>query len=289
MLIRGAVHAALSGCCLVAADAALLAAFWTEGLDWSVALAGHLALSLVVALAGRPGSARPGRQGTVLQLAAWTALLGPFGALIGMTLVLPRGDVRGDAGDEAGAGAPSQGIITLGAEGDAVPGRLEALHNTLLDSRLRLGGARSVRPLLDILIEGTTAEKLDALGLIAKRYVPALAPALRRGLQDTDASVRVLAATVIAQLHNSHTKRIGTLQEAMLSGSAPAAWRALGEARLAYAASGLLEADRARRETDEGQACLERANALEFADGQLNPARPDGASDAALLEACDAA
>jgi hypothetical protein len=239
----------------------------------------------VVALASRPGSAHPRRQGAVMQLAAWTVLLGPFGALIGMTLLLPRGDVRSDAR----AGATSQGVITPETEDDAAPGRLEALHNTLLDGRLRLGGAGGVRPLLDIVIEGTTAEKLDALGLIARRYVPALAPALKRGIQDADASVRVLAATVMAQLHNSHTRRIGTLQDAAQSGSTPAAWRALGEARLAYATSGLLESDRARREAKEGRACLERADALEPADALPDPAQPGGAPDAVLLVACDAA
>ena len=156
-----------------------------------------------------------------MQLAAWTTLLGPFGALIGMTLVLPQ---RG-AGDDVEAGAASQGVVTPEAEGEAGPGRLEVLHSTLLDSRLRLGGTRNVRPLLDIVIEGTTAEKLDALGLIARRYVPALAPALRRGLQDGDASVRVLAATVMAQLHNSQTRHIGALQEAAQAAPSPAAWR----------------------------------------------------------------
>jgi hypothetical protein len=269
-MIRGTVRVALFGCCLVALEAALLAAFCNGWFDWPMALTAHLALSLVVVLVGRSGAER---REAVLQLAAWTALLGPFGALIGMTLVLP--------------GAACRDVATPEAEGDATPGRIEALHNTLLDGRLRLGGAHGVRPLLDIVIEGTTAEKLDALGLIAKRYVPALAPALRRGLEDGDASVRVLAATVMAQLHNGHTRRIGALQEAAQAVSTPAAWRALGEARLGYATSGLLETDRARREADEGTVCLARADALEFTDAP--PAQSAGAPDVALEAVCDAA
>ncbi len=89
--------------------------------------------------------------------------------------------------------------------------RLELLHGSLLDRRLRLGHAHAIRPLLDVMIEGTQVEKLDALSLISKRYAPALAPALRRALEDKDGSVRVLAATVMAQQHNAFTKRIGAL------------------------------------------------------------------------------
>ena len=77
---------------------------------------------------------------------------------------------------------------------------------------MRLERAHAIRPLLDVIIEGTQLEKFDALSLISKRYDPALAPALRRALEDKDASVRVLAATVLAQQNNAHTKRIGALQ-----------------------------------------------------------------------------
>jgi Mg/Co/Ni transporter MgtE len=59
MLNRGAAYAALFGCCLVAVDGALLAAFWTRQLDWPMALVVHLALCLVVVLAGRSGTACP--------------------------------------------------------------------------------------------------------------------------------------------------------------------------------------------------------------------------------------
>ena len=180
-----------------------------------------------------------------LQLIGWTACLGPFGALIGAMLLLPR---KADNTDLAEVAAPHP-----------VPSRLTALHTAINDHRLRILGAHASRPLLDIVIEATTAEKLDALSLIAKRYTPALAPALKKALEDTDASVRVLAATVLAQLNNDHTRHIGALQNVTQATPTHASWRALGEARLAYAASGLLDADRAQREADEGRACLARA------------------------------
>ena len=188
-----------------------------------------------------------------LQLIGWTACLGPFGTLIGTMLLLPR---NADSTNLTATGAP-----------DPAHSRLTALHTAINDHRLRILGAHASRPLLDIVIEATTAEKLDALSLIAKRYTPAFAPALRKALEDADGSVRVLAATVMAQLNNDHTRHIGALQNTALAAPTGASWRALAEARLAYAASGLLDADRAQREADEGRACLARADALEAENG----------------------
>jgi polysaccharide biosynthesis protein PelE len=288
MLTRGAACSLLLGCGFVAFDAALLVAFYTEALDWPMALAAHLAVSLVLTLSGLRGAARGGpgaeRYRVRLHFATWAVLLGPFGGLIGMMLFMPKASPE--------ARVTSGGIATPpGAERDAAPSRLEALHNTLLDSRLRLGGGNAVRPLLDIVIEGTAAEKLDALGLVARHYVPALAPTLRRALRNADCSVRVLAATAMAQLHNGHTRRIGALQDLAQAASTSAAWRTLGEARLAYAASGLLESDRARDEADEGRTCLARADALEPAGAKApaHPAPEGAAADAALEALCHAA
>lgn len=271
---RGVV-AVLLGCGLMGLEAALLAEFWAGGIGWRPALGIHLALSFGAAL---PGSGRGAQRAARLQLAAWMAVLGPFGVLIGMTLFLPRASARAEAVLRPGAPDP-------GAE--PAPDALEMLRNDLMDGRLRLGGGHLIRPLLDVVIEGETTEKLDALSLIAKRYVPGFAPALRRALGDADGSVRVLAATVMAQLHNGHTRGIGALQEAVQAAPTAEGWRALGEARLAYAASELLETDRARREADEGRACLARA-------GGRDPAhRPDaapvgGAAGDLLAAACRA-
>ncbi len=254
MPTRRVTSTILLGCSLVAFEAMLFVLLYTERFIWPLAVGVHLALCLNVALPGlrNIGRSAPGaeRQGAMLQLAVWTALLGPFGALIGMTLLLPRAGT--------GSAASIADTAAAAAEPDAMPSRLETLHNTLLDGRLRLDGAHAIRPLLDIIIEGTTAERLDALGLIAKHYLPAFAPALKRALQDPDTSVRVLAATVMAQLHNRHTKHIGALQDAAQAAPELKVWRMLAEARLAYAASGLLEPDRAKREMDEAHACQAR-------------------------------
>ena len=124
----------------------------------------------------------------------------------------------------------------------------------------RLQGALAARPMLDIMIEGTRLEKLDALGVISRRYAPAFATALRRALQDLDNSVRVLGATVLAQQHGIFAKRLGALQaKAKEDPGNPGICRDLGQACLAYAESGLLEAAEARALAREAHANFARA------------------------------
>jgi hypothetical protein len=184
----------------------------------------------------------------VLQLVAWTALAGPFGTLIAAALMVPR--VTAETGD-----ADNQGFEVA---------RLELLHGSLLDRRLRFEHAHPIRPLLDVIIDGTQVEKLDALSLISKRYAPALAPTLKRALGDKDASVRVLAATVMARQHNAYTKRIGTRQAiARAAPEDPNHLSELGQAHLDYAVSGLLETSRAEAETTQARVHLGRAEQLD--------------------------
>lgn len=243
--LRGTA-AALLGFGLFSLDVALLSTFYAGQIDWQWALGTHLALCLAPMLPAFWLDQTGGRYGARLQLAVWMVLLGPFGVVIGMMLFLPVAAARTACFSEDGAVAPD---------------RLITLHHDLLDGRLRLRGGHAIRPMLDILIEGDTPQKLDALSLIGKRYQPRFVPALRRALQDADGSVRVLAATVMAQLNNTHTRRIGALQDAVQDTPTAEAWRALGHARQAYAASGLLEAERAGQEADRAHECLNSAAA----------------------------
>ena len=78
--------------------------------------------------------------------------------------------------------------------------RAERVHVALLDRRVRLDGASHIRPLMDVIAEGSRSEKLEALRVVYRRYEAGLSTVLKRALQDSDTSVRVLAATVIAKL-----------------------------------------------------------------------------------------
>lgn len=187
-----------------------------------------------------------------LQLFLWSALAGPFGAAIVGALLIPR--------SLSTEGAPKPGSA---GSGENTLSCVERLHNALLDQRLRLAQAYEVRPMLDVIIDGTQSEKFDALRLIGKHYTSSAAPVLKRAIEDKDASVRVLAATVMAQLHNSFVKRIGERQgTAKAAPEAPDGWSALAQAHLDYARSGLLEASRVDNELDQARSCLSRVGSL---------------------------
>jgi hypothetical protein len=197
----------------------LFLAFVAHRLDTRWYSTVHLGLGAVIAIAGiwwAWSSATAGARGNaaiVVQLALWTVLGGPFGLTIAAMLLVPRSPKAGrtQAGTAAKAARAGRSELT----------RFELLHNAMLDHRLRLEHAYLIRPLLDVILDGTQTEKLDALSIISKRYTPQLAPVLRRALEDKEASVRVLAATVIAQQHNRNTTPIGTSQT--MAGATPEA------------------------------------------------------------------
>jgi hypothetical protein len=239
---------------LLCAQAALFLAFTLGRLELPAYLACHLGLCAVAAIVGgrwamAPSAPNPSdRIAMVAQVVGWTALAGPFGSVIALGLLIPRAAARPD----------------VGSEPNATLSRLELLHGSLLDRRLRLDRAHATRPLLDVVIDGAQSEKFDALSLMAKRFVPALAPALKQALEDKDGSVRVLAATVMARQHNACTRRIGDAQAMTRAApEAPEGWRELGQAHLDYARSGLLEASRADTELGHARAHLTRAEQLD--------------------------
>jgi hypothetical protein len=192
------------------------------------------------------------RNAVLIQLLVWTVLAGPFGTAVAAMLLVPTSPRASRAEDKTESG--------FGRDARSQVARLELVHGSLLDRRLRIEHAHRVRPLADVILDGTQLEKFDALGLISKRFSPAVAPTLRRALEDKDGSVRVLAASVLAKQHDGHTKRIGALQaKAQAASACSEAWRELGQARLDYAGSGLLEASRADVELRHARDDLARA------------------------------
>jgi hypothetical protein len=252
-------------------QAELFFGFSADRISLATYLALHLALCATTAVIGSwwaASSSAPNRADSivlVLQLVAWTTLAGPFGTAIAAALLVPR------------TAASEQPDVAGGPR--ATLSRMELLHHALLDRRLHLDQAKPIRPLLDVIIDGTQLEKFDALRLIFKRYVPAAAFALKRALEDKDASIRVLAATVMAQQHNACTKRIGDCQaNARAAPDMPSGWRELGKAHLDYALSGLLEGSRAETECAHARGYLASAVKLESAGRLADPsARPTAA------------
>ncbi len=211
---------------------------------------------------GRPQS--DPRDRIAVQMLVWSGLAGPFGAFVALGLLVPQEPAASRFDRQAvGAGGP-----------DGSPAPLDAAERVqigLLDKRVRLEGAARIRPLLDVMTEGSREERLEALRVIYKRYDRDLGPALRQALQDPDSSVRVLAATVIASLNGKFGLAIGKrLSEAAASPEAGGGWRRLAEARLDYARSGLLERSRARAQILSANEDLARATRLDPSDPAQN-------------------
>jgi hypothetical protein len=245
--------------CLLCQETALFLAFCTGLLNMAMFLSFHLGLCAMTAsfglvwvrISSGVGDARD-KVAVVFHLAAWTTVAGPFGTLITAALLVPR------------RVAPIRTDDLVETEPHSELTRLELLQGSLLDRRLRLERAHGVRSLLDVIIDGTQIEKFDALSLIYKRYVPALAPALQQALEDRDGSVRVLAATVMAQQHNAYTNRIGALQTiANGAPNRPEHWSNLAQAHMDYAECGLLASSRINSEVSHALTHLARANQLD--------------------------
>lgn len=249
-------------CCLVGLESAVYLRFSTGRLTLANYIYLHFGLCGISAALGcgwafgsSTATQARERAAAAIQLVTWTMLAGPFGTLLAAALLLPRvGDNR-----------PEHALRAPPAPGEApVLTRPERLHHALLDRRVRVEHASSVRPLLDVVAGGIQAEKFEALRLISKRYVPALAPALKRALEDKDGSVRVLAAKVTAQQHDTYTNRIGALQAKVAATPGMSfLWEELGQIHRDYAESGLLDRSRADAQATQAKTCLDRAKQLD--------------------------
>jgi hypothetical protein len=208
------------------------------------------------------GSLDEERNSAALQIVAWSAFAGPFGALVATALAFNPTQPRARL-------SPDEDLI----DHSAIE-RAERLHVALLERRLRFEGASTIRPLIDVIAEGSRSEKLEALRVVYRRHEAGLSTVLKRALQDSDTSVRVLAATVIAKLHATYSQNIGAWQAAATaSPDIPQNWQTLAGARLAYAESELLESPRARAQIELAVGDLSRATELD----------PDGEASTALL------
>ena len=203
-------------------------------------------------------SASGDRYCAALQIVAWSAVAGPFGAFVAAALSLPAAPISSKV---------LRDVDIDGLTADPAHEQTEFLHISLLDRRVRIEGACLVRPLMDVIAEGSQPEKLEALGVIYRKYEARLNVVLKRALQDSDTSVRVLAATVTAKLHATYSRKIGECQTAAAAEPELAQhWRDLAEVRLQYAASGLPETSRARAQIEFAVGDLSRAVELDPAD-----------------------
>jgi hypothetical protein len=242
----------------------LFAAVLWEVVDLRLYAVVHFASLLLLAagLVLRQGLApAEGMGSAALQIVAWSALGGPFGTFVAVALAL-RPVPASVAAMTVDTGA--------GPSASAGPDRAEHMHLALRDRRIRVEGAHRVRPLMDVMADGSQSERLEALSIVYRKYDADLGPVLAQALRDPSASVRVLAATVISKLNATFSRRIGDRQTtAAATPDAAQSWRKLGEARLAYAESGLLEASLARAEIEAALRDLARAAEIDPAGAEI--------------------
>ncbi len=124
--------------------------------------------------------------------------------------------------------------------------RTEALHERVVLRGHGPSVRSTVAPFGDIMARGTLAEKQSALSLIGAGFRPEFAPALRSALNDPEASIRVQAASAVAQIERHFVERGETLAARRAERPDDASLIELAQHHEALAASGLLDAGRAR-------------------------------------------
>jgi hypothetical protein len=224
-------------------------------------LASHLLVSIALAayfLWRLHRSVDEQRDSAALQIVTWSAFAGPFGVIAAAAFSICSQNCNDS----------SQDSITDDVAKKVAPiEEAERVQIALLDRRIRIEGSSLIRPLMDVIAQGSQAEKLEALGVVYRRHEAQLSEVLRCALRDSDASVRVLAATVIAKLNTRYVERAGELMAiAKANPGSAKSWRDLADARLAYADSGLLQASQAESQVELAINDLSTAIRLDPAD-----------------------
>jgi tetratricopeptide (TPR) repeat protein len=201
------------------------------------------AISLWVWATGSGRTAR--RQAALLAISA--AFLGPIGAWGSVFCNLAEGVFR----------LTARPFLVWYAE--LFPEE-EAERADLILNRLSAGGdpasgANELASFNDVVSFGSVEQKQAIVALIARRFTPAFAPALRKALQDPIPAVRVQAAAAAATIEARYVERAMALeQESVRRGHAIEMHRALGLHYEETAQSGLMEAGRVRTSEDQALA-----------------------------------
>lgn len=138
----------------------------------------------------------------------------------------------------------------------------------LLLNRLRAGGdpasgAADLSSFTDAVTYGTIEQKQAIVALIARRFTPAFAPALRQALNDPVPAVRVQAAAAAAAIEARFAARGMALErEAAAHGHPLGSLRELGRLHAEMAKCGLLESARSDAARDKALDYYRRALAL---------------------------
>jgi polysaccharide biosynthesis protein PelE len=205
-------------------------------------------------------SAVPPRRQAVL-LAVTTLALGPVGALGTLLSVCLEAIFR-----------PYASPFTEWY--DRIFAEEDELENDAFLQRLAIGGdpvsgSIQLTSFRDILAFGTIDQKQAIIALIARRFTPAFAPALRLALEDPIAAVRVQAAAAAASIENRYAQHsIELTREAELHPHSLDAERDLARHYADFAQSGLVEQQRATEAADQALTHFDKVLARQPSDGE---------------------
>lgn len=205
------------------------------GAGWAAVILHAIAAALAVAgwVHMRTDDA-PGDLWRLLALAV--AALGPIGVVgTGALVLLVRGFHRLDA--LARASSP----LRPGREDDLLP-----FERADANVEATLGRRAAVVPFADVLAQGTPEQKQEMVSIISANFQPTFARALRGAMNDTEPSVRMMAAAAAARIESGFLDSSMTL-ETKWADEPGNAHRALELARHydAFAATDLLDESRA--------------------------------------------
>ena len=121
----------------------------------------------------------------------------------------------------------------------------EKLYRLIASGRAANQALSGIDSFTDVMRYGTIEQKRAVLVLLARRFRPEFAPALKLGLQDANPAIRVQAATATAEIESAFTDRTIELEAAARAKPEDfASQLAIAEHYDAYAFSGLLDSAR---------------------------------------------
>lgn len=196
---REALGAALA----VAGEAIVVLLAASQDVPAAVPLLLHVAVVMVMAVAllkDRPPEADPTVSYIMLLV---TAVSGPAGAMASLC-ALP---FVGHAG--AGPEVLDAWYDRLSSAGGVLP--QTAIHDRIAAGRVLDWQAPMPKNFLDVIVNGTLADKQEALGLMARTFHTDFAPALQAALRSPEPVVRVQASAVVARVRADLKARIKSL------------------------------------------------------------------------------
>lgn len=121
----------------------------------------------------------------------------------------------------------------------------EKLYRLIASGRAADQSHSGIDSFTDVMRHGSIEQKRAVLMLLARRFRPEFAPALKLALQDANPAIRVQAATATAEIESHFTERTVELEAAATAAPVDfAAQLAMAQHYDAYAFSGLLDSGR---------------------------------------------